>query len=136
MAFTALLEFGDNNIKRYSKSYMVADCQFVFERPCNQYAPDGAAKCERIELEVIAPGREDLGLYEWYSAQSVQNGRLTIDINNGGASDTDVQTLYFEEARCFRLSEYYDISTSRRRMIKLSICADVINVEDVEFKPM
>ena len=133
MAFTALLEFGDNNIKRYSKSYMVADCQFVFERPCNQYAPEGAAKCERIELEVIAPGREDLGLYEWYTAQSVQNGRLTIDINSGSASDSDVQTLYFEEARCFSLSEYYDISSSRRRMIKLAIIADEVSLDDIRF---
>ena len=133
MALTAVLEFGDNSIKRYSKSYMIADCQFVFERPCNQYAPEGVAKCERIELEVIAPGREDLGLYEWYSAQSVQNGRLTIDINNGGTGDTDVQTLYFEEARCFSLSEYYDISTSRRRMIKLAIIAEEVSLDDIRF---
>ena len=29
MALTAVLEFGDNSIKRYSKQYMVSDCRFL-----------------------------------------------------------------------------------------------------------
>ena len=55
MALLAALEFGDNNIGRYSKSYLVSDCRFVFNRPYNSYRPEGMARCERLELEVIAP---------------------------------------------------------------------------------
>lgn len=136
MALTAVLEFGDNSIKRYSKQYLVADCQLVFDRPHNAYSPGGAARCERIELEVIAPGKEDLGLFDWYASQSVQNGRLIISLMGNSLNTADSQILYFEEAKCFSLSEYYDINSSRRRTLKLSICAEEINVEDVQFKSL
>lgn len=134
MALTAVLEFGDNSIKRYSKQYLVADCQLVFNRPRNAFSPGGAARCERVDLEVIAPGKDDLGLFEWYSTQSVQNGRLVISFIGNGLNDADSQILYFEEAKCFSLSEDYDINSSRRRTLKLSICAEEINIEDVRFK--
>ena len=41
MALTAVLEFGDNNIKRYSKHFMVADCRFVFDWSYNDFCPKG-----------------------------------------------------------------------------------------------
>ena len=75
MALIAALEFGDNNIGRYSKSYLVSDCRFVFDRPYNSYRPEGMARCERLELEVIAPGKNDLNLFDWYDKQGVQSGR-------------------------------------------------------------
>ena len=103
MALIAALEFGDNNIGRYSKSYLVSDCRFVFNRPYNSYRPEGMARCERLELEVIAPGKNDLN-------------------------------LFFEDAKCFSLSENYDINTSRRRTLKLAIEAETITVDDVVFQ--
>ena len=52
MALIAALEFGDNNIGRYSKSYLVSDCRFVFTRPYNSYRPEGMARCERLVQKV------------------------------------------------------------------------------------
>ena len=80
MALIAALEFGDNNIGRYSKSYLVSDCRFVFNRPYNSYRPEGMARCERLELEVIAPGKNDLNLFDWYDKQGVQSGRIVISM--------------------------------------------------------
>ena len=37
MALIAALEFGDNNIRRYTKQYLLADCRFVFDRPYNAF---------------------------------------------------------------------------------------------------
>ena len=115
MALIAALEFGDNNIGRYSKSYLVSDCRFVFDRPYNSYRPEGMARCERLELEVIAPGKNDLNLFDWYDKQGVQSGRIVI-------------------SKCFSLSENYDINTSRRRTLKLAIEAETITVDDVLFQ--
>ena len=99
MALTAVLEFGDNSIKRYSKQYLVSDCRFLFQRPNNGFSPEGAARCERVEVTVVAPGKEDLGLIEWFSSQDVQNGRIVISLTNDLRKDeTDTQILYFEEA--------------------------------------
>ena len=99
MALTAVLEFGDNSIKRYSKQYLVSDCRLLFARPFNGFSPEGAARCERVEVTVVAPGKDDLGLVEWFSTQGVQNGRIIISLTNEvKADDADAQILYFEGA--------------------------------------
>ena len=132
MALTAVLEFGDNNIKRYSKHYLVSDCRFLFQRSSNSFSPEGAVRCERVEVIVVAPGKEDLGLVEWFSTQDVQNGRIVISLTNDlKDNDTDTQILYFEEAKCFSFSEYYDINVSRRRLLKLAISAERMEIDGV-----
>ena len=132
MALTAVLEFGDNSIKRYSKQYMVSDCRLLFARPFNGFSPEGAARCERVEVTVVAPGKDDLGLIEWFSTQGVQNGRLVISLTNElKDNESDSQILSFEEAKCFSLSEYYDINVSRRRLLKLAIGAETLEIDGV-----
>jgi hypothetical protein len=62
----------------------------------------------------------------------VQNGRIVISLTNEGKdSESDTQILYFEEAMCFSLSEYYDISVNRRRLLKLAISAETMEIDGV-----
>lgn len=134
MALTAVLEFGDNNIRRYSKQFMVADCRFVFDRSYNDFCPEGDTRCERMELFVVAPGKEDLTLFEWFADQSVLDGRITISLGATNDNSLDSQEIVFEEAVCFALSEMYDIDSSMRRLLKLSILAKKICIDDVCFE--
>ena len=134
MALTAVLEFGDNDIRRYSKQFMVADCRFVFDRPYNDFCPEGHTRCERMELFVVAPGKEDLTLFEWFANQSVLDGRVVISLGASNDSSIDSQEIVFEEAVCFALSEMYDIESSMRRLLKLSILANKICIDDVCFE--
>lgn len=134
MALTAVLEFGDNNIRRYSKQFMVADCRFVFDRSYNDFCPEGDTRCDRMELFVVAPGKEDLTLFEWFANQSVLDGRVTISLGATNDSSLDSQEIIFEEAVCFALSEMYDINSSMRRLLKLSILANKICIDDVCFE--
>ena len=134
MALTAVLEFGDNNIRRYSKKFMVADCRFVFDRSYNDFCPEGDTRCERMELFVVAPGKDDLTLFEWFADQSVLDGRVTISLGATSDNSLDSQEIVFEEAVCFALSEMYDINSSMRRLLKLSILANKICIDDVCFE--
>ena len=135
MALIAVLEFGDNNIKRYSKQYLVSDCRFVFDRPYNAFSPEGAARCERLEIVVVAPGKADLSLFEWFSSQGTQDGRIVISLTNENKlNDTDTQEVYFNEAKCFSLSECYDIDNQRRRLLRLGVIAEKMNVDNVSFE--
>ena len=134
MALTAVLEFGDNNIRRYSKQFMVADCRFVFDRSYNDFCPEGDTRCDRMELFVVAPGKEDLTLFEWFADQSVLDGRITISLGATNDNNLDSQEIVFEEAVCFALSEMYDIDSSMRRLLKLSILAKKICIDDVCFE--
>lgn len=134
MALTAVLEFGDNNIRRYSKQFMVADCRFVFDRSYNDFCPEGDTRCDRMELFVVAPGKEDLTLFEWFANQSVLDGRVVISLGATNDNSLDSQEIVFEEAVCFALSEMYDINSSMRRLLKLSILAKKICIDDVCFE--
>ena len=134
MALTAVLEFGDNNIRRYSKQFMVADCRFVFDRSYNDFCPEGDTRCDRMELFVVAPGKDDLTLFEWFADQSVLDGRVTISLGATSDNSLDSQEIVFEEAVCFALSEMYDIESSMRRLLKLSILASKICIDDVCFE--
>ena len=134
MALTAVLEFGDNNIRRYSKQFMVADCRFGFDRSYNDFCPEGDTRCDRMELFVVAPGKEDLTLFEWFADQSVLDGRITISLGATNDNSLDSQEIVFEEAVCFALSEMYDIDSSMRRLLKLSILAKKICIDDVCFE--
>lgn len=134
MALTAILEFGDNDIKRYPKHYLIADYHLVFKRSYNNYAPEDTARCERLELNVVAPGKDDLSLFEWFSTQGMQAGRIVIGPSADGTPvDDNTQTIYFDEAQCFALSECYDIDSQRRRLIKLAIVAEHIEIDGIDY---
>ena len=73
MALIARLQFGDNRANLYSKEYLVMDCHLHFTRHHNHFRPDTDARCEKVEVVVVAPGREDLNLYEWYIDKGSQS---------------------------------------------------------------
>lgn len=134
MALTATLEFGDKNIKRYPKRYLIADYHLVFNREYNAFAPEEAARCERLELVVIAPGKDDLTLFEWFTTQGVQDGRIIISQGyDSSTNNEDRQVIYFEVGRCFSLSEMYDIDNQRRRLVKLAITAENIEIDGITY---
>ena len=135
MALSAVLEFGDNNIKRYSKRYLVSDCRFVVSKSYSESRPNGLPRCERIEVVVVAPGKNDLNLVEWFSSQGVQNGRIVIGLaSNSKNAPDDTHVLYFDDAQCFSFSENYDIDSQRRRLLTLGIIAERIVVDDIQYK--
>ncbi len=134
MALAAVLEFGDNSFRRYSKQYLVSDCRLVFERSYNDFRTEGAARCERIELDLVAPGKSDLLLFEWYTTHGTQSGRLVIEFAGTDAKGDTTQVITFEDATCFALSENYDIDNSKRRTVRLGISAEIVNIDGVEYK--
>ena len=84
---------------------------------------------------MIAPGKKDLGLFQWFSNQEIREGRIAISlIGDLMQNQAEPQVIYFENAKCLSLSEMYDIDNSSRRLVKLAIVADSIEIEDVEFK--
>jgi len=134
MALLARLQFGDNEAQRYPQEYLVTDFRCHFTRHHNQFHPDSDARCERVELTVVAPGKEDLTLQEWYITQSAMTGRVVVELTTIKASDVVTpKMLIFEDAYCFSLSEEYHINKNTRRTLKLSIIAEKIDVNDVHF---
>ena len=86
-------------------------------------------------MAITISGKNDLNLFEWYDSQGVQSGRIVISLAAEAKLDeSDAQVIYFEDAKCFSLSEKYDINSSRRRNLTLAIEAESITVDDVMFQ--
>ncbi len=134
MALIAHLQFGDNDLGLYSAEYKVKDCHFHFTRHHNHFRPDTDAQCEQLELVVVAPGKEDLALYEWYIGNGTQSGRILFDEMNALDGKTVASFLAFEDAYCYSIEEEYHIDNRSRRCLRLSIAAEKMVINDVEFK--
>ena len=133
MAFSAVLEIGDNDTKRYNKQYLLTDFRLVLSRAYN-IVPEGATSCERLELTMVSADKSDLFFFEWFLRSNAITGRIIIsltgDVND---STSENQEIYFEDATCFSLTENYDIDSSRRRSLKLALVSDKISIEDLTF---
>lgn len=133
MALLARLQFGDNDAGFYSKEYLVMDCHLRFSRHHNHFRPDTDARCEKVELVVVAPGREDLNLYEWYIQNGTMSGRIVYDLQSLTHSSVVEKVILFEEAHCFAIEEEYHIDTQKRRCLKLSLVAEKLEINDTTF---
>jgi hypothetical protein len=131
MAFSSKLQFGDKNSDHV---YNVADCHLHFMRHYNHFRPDTDARCEKVEVVVEAPGKNDLRLQEWFINNEPQNGRVIFDIPSKTAEASSEKTVEFEGAYCYSLEEVYHINIQRRRFFRLAIVADKITVNQTEFK--
>ena len=131
MAFSSKLQFGDKNSDHV---YNVADCHLHFMRHYNHFRPDTDARCEKVEVVVEAPGKNDLRLQEWIINNEPQNGRVIFDIPSKTAEASSEKTVEFEGAYCYSLEEVYHINIQRRRFFRLAIVADKITVNQTEFK--
>ncbi len=135
MALTAFIKFGNNSKEDYFKKYQLSDFHIVNQRRYNKFCPEGSARCERLEVSLDSPGRDDLDLYNWYDKQFSQEGCIEISTTTVKTSDEQSKhVIYFEDARCYGLSEQYDIGTNRRRILSLAIEAEIICVDDVKIK--
>ena len=131
MAFSSKLQFGDKNSDHV---YNVADCHLHFMRHYNHFRPDTDARCEKVEVVVEAPGKNDLRLQEWFVNNEPQNGRVIFYIPSKTAEASSEKTVEFEGAYCYSLEEVYHINIQRRRFFRLAIVADKITVNQTEFK--
>lgn len=137
MAISSLLQFGEKNAEdkwQISKQYNVADCHLHFMRHYNHFRPDTDARCEKVEVVVEAPGKDDLTLVGWYVNNEVYDGRILFDLPSKTSESSMQKLVVFMGARCFSLEEEYHINTRRRRYYRLLIVAENITVNDTSFK--
>lgn len=135
MSLFAKLYLGDNASANYTKEYKVVQCEVKVSRHHNSYTPDGNPRCDQLILSVIAPNKDDLMLFEWYIDQSTLSGKVVIDLANQSSKyDITTRTLKFEDAKCFSIAETYNISDTNRHMLKLSIMAKKLEIDEIEFQ--
>ena len=96
--------------------------------------PDTTSRNKSISITIVAPGKEDLSLYDWYINRTVLNGRILFDLSGQAMFDENPKTIYFEGASCFSLSESYHIDQENRRLIHIEITTEETTVDNIRFK--
>ena len=86
MNIIAHLQFGDNVTGIYNKEYLVVRYHTRIARSHNSYHPDSLPRCDSVEVTVIAPGKEDLELHEWYFSNEYRTGRIVFELMELGTS--------------------------------------------------
>lgn len=135
MSLFANLYLGNNASGAYTNAYQVVQCEVKVSRHHNSYTPDGNPRCDQLILSVIAPGKNDLMLFEWYIDQTSLSGKVVVDLTNQSAKyDITKRTFKFEDAKCFSIDEIYNISDTNRHQLKLGIMVKKLEIDETEFQ--
>lgn len=135
MSLAANLYIGDNISENYTKQYQITQCNVEVARHHNSYLPDADPRCNVVILTVISPSKNDLELFEWYIDQTTLSGKIVIDLTNQSAKyDVTERTFKFENAKCFSIAEFYDISKTNRHILRLGIMMKELEVDEVTFQ--
>ena len=134
MALIKKLHIGDNHVGRYTKEYLLTDFKTRTHRLHDEYRPGADKYCDYVEATVIAPGREDMLMYDWFIKKSTLSGRLLIQLPpKPNQSEPDCQEIFFEEAQCFSCEEEYHINKNQRRMLRLQFVAEEVVINGITF---
>ena len=135
MNILAHLQFGDNVSALYHKDYLVVGCRTHLMRGHNAYHPDTTPTCESLEVTVVASGKEDLELHEWFFTNSSRSGRILFELMDVRADQEGVlkRAFYFDSAQCFSLQEHYDLKERSLRLLTLRLSVKTFRVDQVLF---
>jgi hypothetical protein len=135
MSLIKKLLIGDNHAGRYTKEYLLTDFKTHTLRMHDEYRPGADKYCDYVEATVIAPGREDMLMYEWFISRSTLSGKVLIQLPpKANQSEPDYQEIFFEEATCFSFEEEYHITRNQRRMLRLQFVAEEVIINGITFK--
>lgn len=133
MPLKAYLQFGNNEIGKYSKEYLLKEVKFRFIRNHTNYRPSDDGYCESIWIALYPPEKEDPTVFKWFISGESLDGRIIIELTDPLLENEERFTeIQFENAVCFDLQEDYEIE-NKLRVINIGLIAEETKVEDIKF---
>lgn len=133
MSLLKKLQIGNNEIGKYTSEYLLMDYKCHTCRHCSELRPDADKFCERIDMTIVAPGREDASLYQWFISQAPESGRILIELPPNAKQEGEKKEVLIENAVVYSLEEEFHFNTDRVRKLKLSIVAEKVIIDGVTF---
>lgn len=133
MSLLKKLQIGNNEIGKYTQEYLLLDYQCHTCRQHNDFRPEADKYCERIDMTIVAPGRENVHLYQWFISQASESGRILIELPPNANKDGEKKDVRFENAIIYSLEEEFHFNKDRVRKLKLSIVAEQVIIDGVTF---
>jgi len=134
MSLLKVLQIGNNQMQKYNKEYLLKDYKCHVCRRHNEYRAIADKYCERIDLTIATPGREDIIIHDWFINQSIQSGRILIELPpNAKQSTPPNKEILFEDAKLFSLEEEFHFEVDEVRILKVSLVAEEVTINGVKF---
>jgi len=134
MSLLKLLQIGNNQMQKYSHEYLLKDYKCHVCRRHNEYRAIADKYCERIELTIVAPGREDVNIHDWFISQSLQSGRILVELPPDLKKQVRIdKEVLFEDAKLFSLEEEFHFNVDKVRILKVSLVAEEITIDGIKF---
>ena len=131
MSLLKKLQIGNNEIGKYTNDYLLMDYKCHTCRHCNELRPDADKFCERIDMTIVAPGREDISLYQWFISQDAESGRIHIELPPSASQKGETKDILFENAMNYSIEEEFHFNTDKVRKLRLSIVAEQETIDGV-----
>jgi hypothetical protein len=84
-------------------------------------------------MTIVAPGRENVQLYQWFISQAAESGRILIELPPNATKDAEKKEVCFENAIIYSFEEEFHFNTDRVRKLKISIVAEQVTIDGVTF---
>ena len=84
-------------------------------------------------MTIVAPGREDVRLYQWFISQASESGRILIELPPNAQQEAEKKEILFENAIIYSLEEEFHFNKDRVRKLKISIVAEQETIDGVTF---
>ena len=131
MSLLKKLQIGNNELGKYTKDYLLMDYKCHTCRHRNEFRPDADKYCERIDMTVVAPGREDVSLYQWFIAQTPESGRILIELPPNASQQGETKAIPFENAIIYSIEEEFHFNRDKVRKLKISIVTEKVTIDGV-----
>ncbi|MCH5223298.1 MAG: hypothetical protein J1E82_04590 [Muribaculaceae bacterium] len=133
MALSSVIQFGDNNITRYSREYPLLNVELHFKREDDGFRPTTDAVCESVVLSLVAPPEKDRFFNKWFIDGEEQSGCILTEISDPTKDNEPVvKEIYFQDAMLFSFEENFELDI-RRRSFKLGMTAATFKIQDISF---
>ena len=129
MAYFGYLKFGDNDSGHFYREYNALDVSVSVGREHSGIRPTGKCYCKSIVVTLVLPDKSDMFLFDWYIEDSLLSGSVVI-LNPTLNDEDNTNVIKFENARCSRISEHYDMTALRRQTIALEIVPHKVDIDD------
>lgn len=133
MSLTSYLQFGNNELGKYSHQYLLRDVKCLLRRQHDGFSPCKDPLCDNIEVFVYQSDPQDLTLIEWFIEGSPQNGRLLMEETDAyNDNESQWNEIRFEDAICYSLKETFKLD-EQRRVVHLSFVAGKVEYSKAIF---
>lgn len=113
----------DARLEIENHSYNVLECEYEFNQEMDKTGrPSDRPRGGLLNIVVVAPDDSDLMMHEWMRDKNMtKDGHVLLTVNKNNVDQP--KNIYFKDAYCVRLYEYFNNNNSIQMYLKIGIMA-------------